>query len=187
LYSKLGHCGCIYSDNNGVSWTYSDKFVFVTGWGAEPSISLDSNNDLIMSIRPLTKTNLFAAFAKSKDGGVTWELMHKDRVISVTNQSHLSYDKTLGVHFDSHDINPQNRRTNYRISLSYDDGYTFPLSYAPFADDRYVGYTQIIKWADGVYLLLMEYNDVWNGANTNEQLGIQLFTLSEIFKNVITF
>lgn len=187
LYSKLGHCGCIYSDNDGASWTYSDKFVYVTGWGAEPSISLDSNNDLIMSMRPLTNTNLFAAFAKSKDGGVTWELMHKDRVVSVTNQSHLSYDKTLGVHFDSHDINPQNRRTNYRISLSYDDGYTFPLSYAPFADDRYVGYTQIIKWADGVYLLLMEYNDVWNGANTNEQLGIQLFTLSEIFKNVITF
>ncbi|KRI30498.1 sialidase family protein [Acinetobacter baumannii] len=184
LYSKLGHCGCIYSDNNGASWSYSDRFILASNWGHEPSIALDSNNDLIMSMRPLTNTNLFAAFAKSKDGGVTWELMHKDRVVSVTNQSHLSYDKTLGVHFDSHDINPQNRRTNYRISLSYDDGYTFPLSYAPFAEDRYVGYTQIIKWADGVYLLLMEYNDVWNGANTNEQLGIQLFTISEIINNV---
>ncbi|WP_442777687.1 exo-alpha-sialidase [Acinetobacter baumannii] len=184
LYSKLGHCGCIYSDNDGVSWAYSDKFVLESNWGFEPSIALDSNDDLIMTMRPTSNNPMFAAFAKSTDDGVTWELMHKDRVVSVTNQSHLSYDKTLGVHFDSHDINPLNRRTNYRISLSYDDCYTFPLSYAPFADDRYVGYTQIIKWADGVYLLLMEYNDVWNGANTNEQLGIQLFTLSEIINNV---
>ncbi|WP_407485066.1 sialidase family protein [Acinetobacter baumannii] len=184
LYSINGHCGCIYSDNNGASWTYSDKFVLESNWGFEPSIALDSNDDLIMTMRPTSNNPMFAAFAKSNDHGVTWELMHKDRVVSVTNQSHLSYDKTLGVHFDSHDINPLNRRTNYRISLSYDDCYTFPLSYAPFADDRYVGYTQIIKWADGVYLLLMEYNDIWISANQNEQLGIQLFTISEIINNV---
>ncbi|ENW41152.1 TPA: exo-alpha-sialidase [Acinetobacter baumannii] len=184
LYSAQGHCGCIYSDNNGSSWTYSDKFIQDVNWGFEPSIALDSNDDLIMTMRPKTSNPMFAAFAKSVDEGLTWELMHKDRVVSVTNQAHLSYDKTLGIHFESHDINSLNRRTNYRISLSYDDGYTFPLSYAPFADDRYVGYTQIIKWADGVYLLLMEYNDVWNGVNTNEQLGIQLFTISEIINNV---
>uniref|UniRef100_UPI0022B3D8B8 sialidase family protein n=1 Tax=Acinetobacter baumannii TaxID=470 RepID=UPI0022B3D8B8 len=184
LYSIMGHCGCIYSDNDGNSWTYSDKFILESNWGLEPSIALDSNDDLIMSMRPLSNNPMFAAFAKSVDNGVTWELMHKDRVVSVTSQSHLSYDKNLGVHFESHDISPLNRRTHYRISLSYDDGYTFPLSYAPFADDRYVGYTQIIKWADGVYLLLMEYNDTWISTNQNEEVAIQLFTISEIINNV---
>lgn len=184
LYSTEGYCGCIYSDNNGASWSYSDRFILASNWGHEPSIALDSNNDLIMSMRPRTTNPMFAAFGKSTDGGRTWELIHKDQVVSVVNQTHLSYDKSIEAHFISHDINPQNKRTNFRISISYDDGYTFPLSYAPFLDSRYVGYTQIIKWVDGVYLLLMEFNDVWNGVNTNEQLGIQLFTAKEVFNNV---
>ncbi|EIB6928650.1 exo-alpha-sialidase, partial [Acinetobacter baumannii] len=139
LYSTEGYCGCIYSDNNGASWSYSDRFILASNWGHEPSIALDSNNDLIMSMRPRTTNPMFAAFGKSTDGGRTWELIHKDQVVSVVNQTHLSYDKSIEAHFISHDINPQNKRTNFRISISYDDGYTFPLSYAPFLDSRYVG------------------------------------------------
>ncbi|MFX5238386.1 sialidase family protein [Acinetobacter baumannii] len=184
LYSISGHCGCIYSDDDGLSWSYSKTWVLDPNWGYEPSIALDSNNDLIMSIRPRTNNPMFAAFAKSTDAGVTWNWMHKDRVVSVTNQSYLMYDETIGVHLESHDINAQNKRTNFRISLSYDDGYTFPLSYAPFPEDKYIGYTQLIRWADGVYLLLFEYNDTWISVNQNEQLGIQLLTISEVINNV---
>ncbi|RDF39041.1 sialidase family protein [Acinetobacter baumannii] len=184
LYSISGHCGCIYSDDDGLSWSYSKTWIFDPNWGYEPSIALDSNNDLIMSIRPRTNNPMFAAFAKSTDAGVTWSLMHKDRVVSVTNQSYLMYDETIGVHLESHDINPENKRTNFRISLSYDDGYTFPLTYSPFPEDKYVGYTQLIRWADGVYLLLFEYNDTWISVNQNEQLGIQLLTISEVINNV---
>ncbi|MDC5071487.1 sialidase family protein [Acinetobacter baumannii] len=184
LYSLSGHSGCIYSDNDGSTWTYSSRWVLDSNWGLEPSITVDSNNDLIMSMRPVNSGSMFVAFAKSTDHGDTWELIHKNRVVSVQNQSHLSYDKSIGVHFISHDINPENKRTNFRISLSYDDGYTFPLSYAPFSESKFVGYTQIVKWTEGVYLLLMEYNDVWNGVNVNEQVGIQLFTAKEVFNNV---
>lgn len=185
LYSKEGHCGCIYSDNDGASWSYSTKWIQFGNWGFEPSIALDSNDNLVMSIRPRSSIPMIAAFAKSTDNGVTWEIMHYDRVVSVTNQSHLSYDKSIGAHFESHDVNTLNRRTNYRLSISYDDCYNFPLHYIPFSENRYIGYTQLIKWVDGVYLLIMEYNDLWDGVNKNEQLGIQLFTISEIFKNVI--
>lgn len=184
LYSINGHSGCIYSDNDGSTWTYSSRWILDSNWGLEPSITVDSNNDLIMSMRPMTSGSMFVAFAKSTDHGDTWELIHKNRVVSVQNQSHLSYDKNIGVHFISHDIDPENKRTSFRISLSYDDGYTFPLSYAPFSDSKFVGYTQIVKWTEGVYLLLMEYNDVWNGVNVNEQVGIQLFTAKEVFNNV---
>lgn len=184
LYSVEGHCGCIYSDNDGLTWTYSSKWIIESKWGTEPCISLDSNGNLVMSIRPKSSADMHAAFAKSIDYGETWQLIHTDRVTSVVNQSFLLYDDGLGLHMESHDVNGSNQRTNYRISLSYDDGNTFSLHYAPFPDSRYVGYTQLIKWVDGVYLLLMEYNDVWAGVNTNEDLGIQLLTISEILNNV---
>ena len=184
LYSALGHSGCIYSDDNGLSWVYSDKFISEGNWGFEPSICPDSDGHLVMAMRPKASTDLHAGFAKSKDNGLSWEMMHSNRVVSVTNQSFLLYDEAFGVHLYSHDVNELNRRTNYRISISYDDCNTFPLIYAPFLDSRYVGYTQLMKWSDGIYLLLMEYNDVWQGVNSNEQLGIQIINAKEVFNNV---
>lgn len=184
LYSTLGHSGCIYSDDDGLNWVYSDKFISEGNWGFEPSICPDSDGHLVMAMRPKANTNLHAGFAKSKNNGLTWEMMHSDQAVSVMNQSFLLYDEAFGVHLYSHDVNKLNRRTNYRISISYDDCNTFPLTYAPFLDSRYVGYTQLIKWVDGVYLLLMEYNDVWQGINSNEQLGIQLINTKEVFNNV---
>ncbi|HAV5075583.1 TPA: exo-alpha-sialidase [Acinetobacter baumannii] len=184
LYSGLGHSGCIYSDDDGLNWVYSDKFINESNWGFEPSICPDSDGHLVMVMRPKANTNLHAGFAKSKDNGLSWEMMHSNRVVSVTNQSFLLYDEAFGVHLYSHDVNELNRRTNYRISISYDDCNTFPLTYAPFPDSRYVGYTQLMKWSDGIYLLLMEYNDVWQGINSNEQLGIQIINAKEVFNNV---
>lgn len=184
LYSTLGHSGCIYSDDDGLNWVYSDKFINESNWGFEPSICPDSDGHLVMVMRPKANTNLHAGFAKSKDNGLSWEMMHSNRVVSVTNQSFLLYDEVFGVHLYSHDVNELNRRTNYRISISYDDCNTFPLTYAPFLDSRYVGYTQLMKWSDGIYLLLMEYNDVWQGINSNEQLGIQIINAKEVFNNV---
>lgn len=183
MYSSGGICGCIYSDNDGASWNYSESWVFASNWGFEPAIALDSESNLVMSIRPKGSPNT-AAFAKSVDDGKNWELMHTDRLISSNNQSFLLYDDSIQAHLISHTTSNGWRRTNFRISISYDDCYTFPLAYAPFPDSKYVGYTQLIKWVDGVYLLLMEYNDVWRSVNSNEQLGIQLINAKEVFNNV---
>ena len=184
LYSTLGHSGCIYSDDDGLNWVYSDKFISEGNWGFEPSICPDSDGYLVMAMRPKSNTNLHTGFARSKDNGLSWNMMHSNRVMSVTNQSFLLYDEAFGVHLYSHDVNELNRRTDYRISISYDDCNTFPLTYAPFLDSKYVGYTQLMKWSDGVYLLLMEYNDVWQGGNINEQVGIQIINAKEVFNNV---
>ncbi|WP_462188695.1 sialidase family protein [Acinetobacter baumannii] len=184
LYSTLGQCGCIYSDNDGATWSYSQQWIREQNWGTEPCINLDSNGHLIMSMRPMQSTQMFAGFARSVDEGETWQLVHTDKLVSVVSQSFLLYDDALGLHIESHDTNSSNQRTRFRLSLSYDDCNTFSLHFAPFQDTRYVGYTQLIKWIDGVYLLLMEYNDIWSGVNSNEDLGIQLFTISEIMNNV---
>ncbi|WP_427837897.1 sialidase family protein [Acinetobacter baumannii] len=187
LYSTEGHCGCIYSDNNGLTWSYSSKWVVESKWGTEPCIALDSNGHLVMTIRPKSSADMHAAFARSIDYGETWQLIHTDRVISVVNQSYLFYDNALGIHIESHDTNILNQRTKFRLSLSYDDCNTFPIHYAPFPDTKYVGYTQLIKWVDGIYLLLMEHNDTWVSVNSNEDLAIQLFSISEILNNVTSF
>lgn len=184
MYSASGLCGCIYSDNDGVSWSYSKYWISASNWGFEPAIALDSDDNLIMSMRPKGVPNT-AAFAKSVDGGENWELMHTNRLVSSNNQSFLLYDDSIQAHLISHTTSAGWVRTKFRISISYDDGYTFPLTYAPFLDSKYVGYTQLIKWVDGVYLLLMEYNDTWSGSiNTNEELGIQLINAKEVFNNV---
>ena len=183
MYSNGGLCGCIYSDNDGASWIYSESWVFASNWGFEPAIALDSESNLVMSMRPKGSPNT-AAFAKSVDDGENWELMHTNRLVSSNNQSFLLYDDAIQAHLISHTTSNGWRRTNFRISISYDDCNTFPLTYAPFADSKYVGYTQLIKWADGVYLLLMEYNDTFISVNSNEQLGIQLINAKEVFNNV---
>lgn len=184
MYSSGGLCGCIYSDNDGASWSYSESWISAPNWGFEPAIALDSESNLVMSIRPKDLPNT-AAFAKSVDNGENWEFMHTDRLVSSNNQSFLLYDDSIQAHLISHTTSAGWVRTDFRISISYDDCYTFPLTYAPFLDSKYVGYTQLIKWVDGVYLLLMEYNDTWSGSiNTNEQLGIQLINAKEVFNNV---
>ena len=183
MYSGSGLCFCIYSDNDGASWSYSESWIVIENWGYEPSIALDSDHNLVMSIRP-RGSKYAAAFAKSVDDGENWELMHTNRLTSSANQSFLLYDDSIKAHLISHTTSEGWVRTKFRISISYDDCYTFPLTYAPFLDSKYVGYTQLIKWADGVYLLLMEYNDTFVNINTNEQLGIQLINAKEVFNNV---
>ena len=184
MYSTSGLCFCIYSDNDGASWSYSESWISIANWGYEPAIALDSDNNLVMSIRP-SGSKYIAAFAKSVDNGENWELMHTDRLTSSINQSFLLYDDSIRAHLISHTTSNGWVRTKFRISISYDDCHTFPLTYAPFLDSKFVGYTQLIKWVDGVYLLLMEYNDTWSGSiNTNEQLGIQLINTKEVFNNV---
>ena len=183
MYSGSALCFCIYSDNDGASWSYSESWIEIANWGYEPSIALDSDQNLVMSIRP-SGSKYAAAFAKSVDDGENWELMHTNRLTSSANQSFLLYDDSIKAHLISHTTSEGWVRTKFRISISYDDCYTFPLTYAPFLDSKYVAYTQLIKWVDGVYLLLMEYNDTFVNINVNEQIGIQLINTKEVFNNV---
>lgn len=186
LYSAQGHCGCIYSDNNGQTWTYSESWILTANFGFEPAINVDSDNNLIMAMRTKSDANApFIGFAKSFDAGKNWQFMHLDKIVGQSNQSHFIYDESIGAHILSHSLSmPQGWRRNHRLSISYDDCNTFPLSYAPFPDTRFVGYSQILKYADGIYLLVFEGNPTKNSGNSTEEIAIQLFTAQELFNNV---
>jgi len=55
MYTVGGTCYCIYSDDDGVTWTFSAWVNTSQVSGFEPSISLDMDNNLIMDVRPHNK------------------------------------------------------------------------------------------------------------------------------------
>ena len=170
MYTSGGTCYCIYSDNDGQTWTYSAWVDPNKVRGFEPSISLDMNDDLIMDIRPNTPT--YRLKAKSTDNGKTWQPMDAQQIPSSTNQGVIFRDKTVGLMIQANNAEQSYSRIKYSLSLSYDNCETFPFVYMPFAPTWYGGYSQIIKWSDGVYIISIEYADTFVSVNNNEIAGL---------------
>jgi len=75
-------------------------------------------------------------------------------------------------------------RDHYSLFLSYDNAETFPFSYMPFAPTWYGGYSQLLKWKDGIYIIAIEYADAYIASNVNENSGLLILSLSEVMRNV---
>jgi hypothetical protein len=128
------------------------------------------NDDLIMDIRPNTPT--YRLKAKSTDNGKTWQPMDAQQIPSSTNQGVIFRDKTVGLMIQANNAEQSYSRIKYSLSLSYDNCETFPFVYMPFAPTWYGGYSQIIKWSDGVYIISIEYADTFVSVNNNEIAGL---------------
>lgn len=183
MYTGGGTCFCIYSDDDGITWHYSQWLAPSDGQGNEPSISMDLDDNLIMNIRPKTPSNRL--FAKSTDNGVTWQPMTvSPDVPSSTSQGVIFRDKTIGAMMLAHATTQSSSRTKFRLMLSYDNGKSYPFYYQPFSDAWYGGYSQIIKWAEGIYIIVLEYADTYTSTNTNENVGLLILSLKEVLNNV---
>jgi sialidase-1 len=183
IYSSTSACAAIYSDNDGQTWAYSKTWTKGVNWGDEPALSLDSDNNIVMAIRPSGDPRCIT-FCKSTDMGDSWSLMHNDRVISPDNQCNILFDDHINAHILSHSTNAPWQRNKHRLSVSYDDCYNFSLNYAPYPETQYVGYSQLIKWSEGIYLLIHEGNASGYDLNVNEEVSILLITLKEVIENV---
>lgn len=182
MYTTGGACYCIYSDDDGETWTFSSWVDTAKLQGFEPSISLDMNDDLIMDVRP--KTAGYRLKAKSTDNGQTWQAISTQQIPSATNQGVIFRDKTVGLMIQANNAEQSYSRIKYSLFLSYDNCETFPFVYMPFAPTWYGGYSQIIKWADGVYIISIEYADSFINVNNNENSGLLVLSLSEVLSNV---
>jgi len=183
MYTTGGTCYCIYSDDDGVTWTFSAWVNPSQVSGFEPSISLDMNNNLIMDVRPKTPSSRLKA--KSLDNGLTWQAMTTQQVPSTTNQGVIFRDKQIGVMIQTTNANSASgARDHYSLFLSYDNAETFPFSYMPFAPTWYGGYSQLLKWKDGIYIIAIEYADAYIASNVNENSGLLILSLSEVMRNV---
>lgn len=183
IYMINGTAWTMYSDDSGLTWTHG--YPLSSGAGQEPSITLDVNSNVVMDLRPVNST-----FRRNKaisyDEGLTWQLMTDIKpVISTSGQGTLFYDDSVGAMIQTHNETERaGVRNNYTLSVSFDNAKTFPLAYRPYDDDWYGGYSQIIKWRDGIYILLVEYNDRFTQVNYNENCGLIILSLSEVLSNV---
>lgn len=183
MYTLGGTCFAIYSDDDGVSWVYSD-YLRPSSIGNEPSISLDMENNLVMDIRP--KNQGYRIKALSLDNGETWQLFDGENLPSSKNQGVIFRDEKIGAMIQTHNAVSagSSRRDHFTLSLSYDNMKTYPYSYMPYGKDWYGGYSQLIKWSEGTYILVMEYADEFIGLNVNENAGLIILSLSEVMSNV---
>lgn len=182
MYTTGGACYCIYSDNNGENWTFSGWVNTSQVSGYEPSISLDIDDNLVMDVRPKTAT--YRLKAKSIDNGETWKLFPTQQIPTSTNQGVIFRDKDIGAMIQANDANQAHARTKFSLFISYDNAETFPLKYLPFSESWYGGYCQILKWEDGIYIVVMEYADSFIDVNTNENAGLLILSLKEVLSNV---
>lgn len=184
MYTTGGTCYCIYSDDDGNTWTFSKWVDPAKVSGFEPSITFDMDDNLIMNIRPKNGTYK-RFFAKSVDNGITWQPMTvSPDVPSSTSQGVIFRDKTIGAMLLSHAADTSANRIKFRVFVSYDNGKNYPIYYQPFNDDWYGGYSQIIKWVDGIYIVMIEYADSFIGTNTNENAGLLILSIKEVLNNV---
>lgn len=182
MYTTGGTCYCIYSDDDGVSWRFSGWVNTSQVSGYEPSISLDMDDNLIMDVRPKTAT--YRLKAKSYDNGETWKFFEGQQIPSATNQGVIFRDKEIGAMIQANDAMQSNSRTKYSLFISYDNAVTYPFVYMPFSETWYGGYSQIIKWKDGIYIISIEYADSFISVNNNENAGLLVLSLKEVLKNV---
>ena len=179
MYSANNLVFVMYSDNDGQSWTYSDIVAPYTFRGQEPAVSLDLDDNLIMSIRPVyAGTRLFA---KSTDNGLTWKSFTVSPSVPSTGVEGSIYrDTKLRTIMISHDSTGTDTRAKLRLYLSYDNGKSFPFYYQPLPDDWYTGYNQIIKWVEGVYIIVLEYSESKRGDDS----GLIILSAKEVLSHV---
>lgn len=182
MYTVGGTCYCIYSDDDGNTWTFSAWVDPAKVSGFEPSITLDMDNNLVMDVRP--KTPSYRLKAKSTDNGVTWQAMTTQQIPSATNQGVIFKDESIGLMIQANNREQSALRIKYSLSLSYDNLNTFPFVYMPFEPTWYGGYSQIIKWTDGIYIIAIEYADKFLSVNNNENAGLLLLSIKEVLNNV---
>lgn len=184
MYTLGGTCYVIYSDNDGTNWAYSDWVKRPAGqdW-VEPSICFDANDNILMDMRPFVR-QFVRGRAISYDNGLTWQYLGNTTLLSADNQGTIFKDSRIGALIQTHNATGTNSRTKYSLSLSYDNDVSYPYRYQPFEDSWYGGYSQILKWSEGIYIVIIEYADSFISVNNNENSALILLSLSEVLSNV---
>lgn len=185
MYTTNSDVFSMYSDDDGETWTNGKVNPEIKG--TESSIVEDISGDyLVMDIRYAQneKTRLRAL---SYDDGETWVKPPEGQyelLPSAKNQGSLLVDNVNGLVIQTHSNTPINRRDNYCLSLSFDGGHNFSLHYYPFDKSYYGGYSHVIKYDEGVYIVVVEYDlRAYRYVNGLESCGIYILNIQELIKN----
>lgn len=183
MYTLAGQPYSMYSDDDGSSWNNGQLLYHPNGITQEPAIALGIDDVILMSLRTADKN--IRSYAESKDNGRTWSAMiDAPNIQASANQPALFADQRVGAILQTHNLALGWNRDNFAISISYDNLKSFELIYKPYDTAWYGGYSQILKWKEGVYIIAIEYADAYTGLNTNENSGLLILSLSEVLSNV---
>lgn len=179
----------MYSDDNGVTWTHGEiASGTISGDSysiAEPAITVDKNNGILISVRSQKAGFYKKLLYKSTDNGATTQFYRiADELISASCASSIFYDFENDLMLHSTPSNAGAARTKYRLQYSTDNGANFIAAYRPFSDTHYVGYSQIIKLASNTYLIVFEGDEHFQLVNSSENIEALIISTSEILNHV---
>lgn len=174
--------GMMYSDDNGATWQYGSVLNISGGVLQEPSISLDADNNIMVSSRH-TLTNRRKHISKSTDGGQTLtDEGFNEYLVAPQCASSILYDAENALMLHSSPTGTY--RDNFKIQISADNGATWKVAYMPFKSSFYIGYTQLIKLSTDLYAVALEGMNDSAVVNSAENVGIFIFNLKEVLSNV---
>jgi hypothetical protein len=187
-----------YSDDQGANWSKSniltaDDWSLPSGqWVNECALAFARDGSLLMEFRSDSVGSPYygagaALWATSTNGGTTIAAK-TGAVLALANccASMLQTAPTIADGIPKMLLaapakNSINRSTP-RISLSYDDGNTFPVSYSPFAVDTPFGYSSMQALDDQTVLVAYE-TPVGGVSNNQESIRLLVVNLKEIMTN----
>ncbi|MCE1272432.1 MAG: glycoside hydrolase [Acinetobacter sp.] len=174
--------GMMYSDDNGVTWQYGDVLSLVDGVLQEPSITFDETDKIYVSSRS-TVSNMMKHLSVSTNGGQTLQDLGFQAQLSapqVASSIYYDFENKLMLHSSP----TGSSRNRYKVQLSGDKCATWQFAQQPFADNFYIGYSQIIKLASNTYAVVVEGLQNSAVVNSAENIGIYIFNTKEVFNNV---
>jgi len=179
----------MYSDNNGASWTHgaiaSGTVSAITYSIAEPSITIDKDGNILISVRSQKSGFYKKLLYKSTDNGATTQFYRiADELVSASCASSIFYDSENDLMLHSTPSNAGASRTKYRLQYSTDNGANFIAAYRPFPETHYVGYSQIIKLVSNTYLVVFEGDEYFQSVNSYENIATIIINTSEILNHV---
>ena len=89
-------------------------------------------------------------------------------------------DTKLRTIMIAHDSTGTDTRAQLRLYLSYDNAKSFPFYYQPLPDSWYTGYNQIIKWSEGIYIIVLEYSE----SKAGDDSGLIILSAKEVLSHV---
>ena len=124
------HSHVILSDDHGVSWKLGGS---VGGSTNECQVVETGDNSLYMTMRTSQRQDKRRYYSRSKDGGITWSDAEginglpdpncQASIVRYTDPSNHDRSRILLTH-----LNTENSRDHITVSLSYDEGETWPVS-----------------------------------------------------------